>query len=71
MPRRKRRFNDVRKVAARVAEKWRPGWPKSGGQGGRKVAARRPGWPKSGGQAARVTENGGQGAPKMEGRVYD
>ena len=60
-------FNDARKMAARVAEKWRSGWPKSGGQGGRKVAVRRPGWPKSGGQAARVAEkwrSGGQAGRK-------
>ena len=29
-------FNDARKMAVRLAEKWRSGWPKSGGQGARK-----------------------------------
>ena len=51
-------FNDARKMAVRLAEKWRSGWPKSGGQGGRKVAVR-------GGQGGRKVRSGGQAGRKV------
>ena len=54
--------------------KWRSGWPKSGGQAGRKVAVRlaekwRSGWPKSGGQAGRKVAVRRSGWPKSGGQA--